>query len=91
MSDTDANAGDGTAVQPSSRSFDVRTSLQWAALAGLVLLAFVAAVQFYLNGGRAIRIWVAPEYEPLFQAAFNLVLLLVAGLGISWLVRRLNG
>lgn len=70
---------------------DVVAYLYWAALAALALLALVALLQFYLSASRAITIWVTREYRPLFQAAFNLVVLLVTGVGISLLVRRLMG
>lgn len=73
-----------------TESRDITASLYWAALAGLVLLAAVTALQFYLSGSRAIGIWVSAEYEPLFQAAFNLVLLLASGIGISRVVARLR-
>ena len=79
-----------TAAEPTTDDGNISRTLHWAALCGLVLLAAIATLQFYLSGSRAIRIWVAPEYEPLFQAAFNLVLLLVCGIGISLLVRRLS-
>lgn len=64
--------------------------LYWASLAALALLAVVALLQFYLSVSRAVSIWVTREYRPLFQAAFNLVVLLVAGVGISLVVRQLR-
>lgn len=78
------------ATTETTDSTDLMELLYKAALAGLVLLAAIAALQFYLSGSRAISIWVTREYEPLFQAAFNLVLLLLAGIGITWVVGRLN-
>lgn len=63
--------------------------LYWATLAALALLAVVALLQFYLSASRAISIWVTREYRPLFQAAFNLAVLLVTGVGISLVVRQL--
>lgn len=55
----------------------------------LVVLGVVATLQFYLSATRAIAQLAGDQYRPLFQAAFNLVVLLVAGIGISWQVRRL--
>ena len=77
-------------ADPTNDDRDITTTLYWGALVGFVLLAAVAALRFYLSGSRAISVWVSPEYEPLFQAAFNLVLLLVSGVGISLVVRRLS-
>jgi hypothetical protein len=60
-----------------------------AALAVLALLALVATIRFYLSLSSAIGTWVTHEYRDLAQAAFNLVVLLVTGVGISAVVRRL--
>lgn len=90
MTETDADTPDPTVAQPADSSRDVRTYLHWAALAGLVLLAAAATLQLYGSASRAIRIWVASDYQPLFVAAFNLVVLLIAAIGISVVLRRLN-
>ncbi|MCU4740978.1 hypothetical protein OB955_13240 [Halobacteria archaeon AArc-m2/3/4] len=68
----------------------VRQYLAWAALAVLSMLAVVALVQFYSSVGAAIDLWIASEYQPIMRAAFNLAVLLLAGGGISWLVRELS-
>lgn len=68
----------------------VRTYLSYVLLAGLSLLALVAALQFYLNASAAIDQWVADEYRSLFKAAFNLVVLLVSAAGITWQIGRLG-
>ncbi|ELZ81326.1 hypothetical protein DEQ92_09875 [Haloferax sp. Atlit-6N] len=67
----------------------MRRYLDYAVLAGLLLLALIAALQFYLNASQTITTWVNPEYRAPFQAAFNLVLLLGAALGVSVQLRRL--
>ena len=67
-----------------------RRYVNYAVLAGLLLLAFVAVVQFYFAASSAIGTWVAPDYRAPFRAAFNLVVLLLAGLGISLQLRRLR-
>ncbi|WP_276258212.1 hypothetical protein [Haloglomus litoreum] len=61
---------------------------RYALLGGLTLLALVATLRFYFAASNAIDIWVARQYRPLFQAAFNLVVLLLAAIGISWEVRK---
>lgn len=68
----------------------VRTYLAYALLVGLSLLALIAALQFYSNASAVIDQWIADEYRSLFQAAFNLVVLLVAAAGITWQARRLG-
>jgi hypothetical protein len=61
------------------------------ALAVLVLLAVVATIRFYLSLSSAIATWVTHEYRDLAQAAFNLVVLLLTGVGISVVIRQLSG
>ncbi|MGM0591754.1 MAG: hypothetical protein ACQETI_09060 [Halobacteriota archaeon] len=68
----------------------VRQVVDYAVLGGLLLLAFIAVVQFYFAVGSVINTWVTPEYRPLFRAAFNLVVLLVAGVGISRQLLRIG-
>lgn len=60
-------------------------------LAGLLLLGIVAAFGFYTSASTAIDRLVTAEYRPMFQAAFNLVVLLVAALGVSVVLRRRSG
>ena len=90
MTETDTETPDPTVGQSADRSRDVRTYLYWGALAGLALLAAAATLQLYASASRAIRIWVAPDFQPVFVAAFNVVVLLVVGIGISVVLRRLN-
>ena len=68
----------------------MRRYLDYAVLAGLLLLALIAALQFYMNATRTISTWVNPEYRAPFQAAFNLVLLLGAAFGVTVQLRRLT-
>ncbi|ESP88932.1 hypothetical protein [Candidatus Halobonum tyrrellensis] len=72
-----------------STARNLRRYLNYAVLAGLVLLGVVAALQFYLAAGATINRWVAAEYRSLFRAAFNLAVLLLAALGVSVQLRRL--
>ena len=72
------------------RSVPITTYVQWGALVGLLVLAMIAAIQFYTSASRAISLWITSEYVPIFQAGFNLVLLLLAAIGISLLTRRLS-
>ncbi|WP_049935997.1 hypothetical protein [Haloplanus natans] len=81
---TDADESEG-------RGERVRRYANYAVLLVLGVLAFVAVIQLYLSVSNAIRTWIEPEYRSLFQAAFNLVVLLAAGLGISYQLRRLYG
>ncbi|WP_338728952.1 hypothetical protein [Haladaptatus sp. DJG-WS-42] len=86
MSDADQST---TAVRTASVD-DLPTYLYWGALVGLALLAAIATLQFYFSVGRIISIWVARDYQPVFQAVFNLIILLLTGIGISLIVTRLR-
>ncbi len=83
--DSEEPADDGDGMS------ELRRRLNYALLAGLSLLALVAALQFYLNASSTINQWVTREYRSIFQATFNLVVLLVTAAGISRQVRRLTG
>lgn len=78
-------------LETTTRSTEGRSPmayLELAALAGLVALSAVAGIGFYTNTSSAIGQFISPSYEPVFQAAFNLALLLVALTGLSLLARR---
>jgi uncharacterized membrane protein len=70
---------------------NVRRYANYAVLLVLGLLAFVALIRLYFSISNAITTWITSEYRSLFQAAFNLVVLLAAGVGISYQLRRLYG
>lgn len=72
-----------------ARNPDVRTYLAWGALAVCSLLAVFALIRFYSSTTAAIDLWISSAYRPIVQAAFNLVVLLLALTGVSWLVREL--
>ncbi|MFB6354374.1 MAG: hypothetical protein ABEJ92_09850 [Halobacteriales archaeon] len=67
-----------------------RRYLMWTAVALLALLAVVAMFRVYTGASAAIARFVAPDFRPLFQAAFNLVVLLLAVAGIVGLLRELQ-
>ena len=75
----------------STTDFRLRKNLYWAALGVFSLLALVAVIQLYASVNATINTFISNEYRPLFRAAFNLVVLLVSGIGISWSVRELSG
>lgn len=75
----------------STADFELRTNLYRAALGLFALLALVAVIQLYASVNATINTFISDQYRPLFRAAFNLVVLLVAGIGISWTVRELSG
>lgn len=68
----------------------LRELLDRALLAAFVFVAIVAAFGFYTQTGVAIETWVAPAYEPVVKAVFNLALLSTAVAGVSRQLRRLN-
>jgi len=63
--------------------------LQWALFGILVLVLLISTLQFYNAAGSTINTFVAPRFRPPFRMAFNLAMVLVSGLGLSLLVRRL--
>lgn len=67
---------------------DIVAYLEWGAMAGLGLVALIAVFRFYFAASRAISVWISPDFEPVFQAAFNLVVLLLAATGIVVFARR---
>ncbi|MFB6217943.1 MAG: hypothetical protein ABEH77_02005 [Halobacteriaceae archaeon] len=87
QSDTGEGDTDGSGLLPADTA-EIRRYLWWGGLVGASAFAAVAAVNVYLSVGTAIDIWVSRRYEPVFQAAFNLAVLLVAAAGLSALVRR---
>ncbi|MFQ3295760.1 MAG: hypothetical protein ACI9PP_002479 [Halobacteriales archaeon] len=62
----------------------------WGGLIVFSLLAIVALFTFYSSSTRAISTWVSMKYEPIIQAAFALVILLGALVGVSLTVRELS-
>jgi hypothetical protein len=94
--DSTTEAGTGASTRDPSddewRSVDrLRTTLNYAVLGGLLLLAAISAVQLYLAVGRTISTFVVYEYRAPLLVAFNLAVLLLAALGVSLQLRRLSG
>jgi len=50
----------------------------------------VATFRFYFATSSAIDQFVTGRYRSIFQAGFNLAILLVSGLGLSLLVRNMR-
>jgi len=75
--------------EPATDGRDVRDLLLRGALLVLSVLAVVALFQFYTSANAAIGEWIGPEFRSLFRAAFNLLVLLATGIGISLVVREL--
>ena len=74
----------------STPDFEIRTNLYRAASGLCASLALVAVVRPYASVTATVNTFVADRYRPLFRAAFNPVVLLVSGTGISWCVRELS-
>lgn len=92
--DTPVENGDSPTGQETqdteTRDGTVRRYVDYVLLGGFLLLAGVAAISLYLSAGQVITDWVAPEFRSLFRTAFNLVVLLAVGVGISWQLRRVR-
>ena len=76
-------------VEDDDSGRDIVTYVEWAAFGILCLLALVATFRFYFAASEAIRVWFSPDFVPVFQAVFNLIVLVAAATGISILVRRI--
>ncbi|MDZ7700988.1 MAG: hypothetical protein U5J98_02355 [Halobacteriales archaeon] len=87
---TDDTPADDTANRLLDDPAEAKRYLLWAAVALLALLAVVATFRVYTSTSQAIGRFVAYEYRALFQAAFNLAVLLLAVAGITSLLRRLQ-
>lgn len=64
--------------------------LTWGALGISCVVGIVALIQFYSHATATIATVVTTEYESLFLAGFNLIVLLAAGIAVSLLVRELT-
>jgi hypothetical protein len=93
--EADATA-ESTAAEPGAGSEDRTTGerLAWVvqvgALVVLSLVALLATFRFYFAASEAITVWIADDYVSVFQAAFNLLVLVVCIYSVSLLVRRLG-
>jgi hypothetical protein len=90
---TVTDEADATADEADADEADgdrLRRYVERAVLAVLFLFAIVVAFRFYFAASNAVSYWVAEPYESAFQAAFNLVVLLVVGAGIVRQVRRMR-
>lgn len=84
---TEAPATDGGGADRSR----VRRIVYWAALAGLMLFGGLMVLFVYSDVRGLIDVFVAREYQLLIETAFHLVLVLCVGIGVSLLVRRIEG
>jgi hypothetical protein len=95
QSQTQAQSGDVAASDGStddSRSSGERLAwlVQIGALVVLCLLALLATFRFYFAASQAIQVWISDDFVSVFQAAFNLLVLIASVYGVSVLVRRLG-
>lgn len=78
-------------TQASTSSFDVETIRSYLVRGAVLLLGLLAALatfRFYSSASRAIDVWLSPRYQPLFQAGFNLVVVLASIVAIIVITRR---
>jgi hypothetical protein len=92
-----AQAEAGTASSADTSADDSRSSgerlayvVQIGALVVLCLLALLATFRFYFAASQAIQVWISDDFVSVFQAAFNLLVLIASVYGVSVLVRRLG-
>ena len=92
VGDPDRDA-DASAVAPGRASGlgagKLTTYLLWGAIAGLAVLAFVAAAGLYTSLTSLIDVWIGDRYQPLARTVLNFAVLCAAAAGIAVLLRRL--
>lgn len=66
----------------------MRRYLYWGAFVLLALFGLFAAVSLYQSVMEIIEIWVSADFRPIFRMLFNLIVVLLAVLGLSVLIRR---
>ena len=79
--DSDANSGVGSSESTSrfdSIGDNVSRYVLWAAFLLSLMFAGLAAINLYFQVGHLIDIWIEQRFQPIFQAAFNLIVLLIA-------------
>ncbi|MDY7081075.1 MAG: hypothetical protein SXQ77_01390 [Halobacteria archaeon] len=73
---------------------DKDKGIEWyfhrAMLGILIFVGFFVALQFYFSVSTAIDVWISDEFAHIFQAAFNLVVLLGIGIGVSRELRKIR-
>lgn len=79
---------DSQSDEPTERDF--KDLFLKAALGFFAILIVVATIGLYTSSTAVINTWISREYQPIFQAMFNLIVLLTAGIGISIVARRLR-
>ena len=84
---------DASAVAPGRASGldagKLTTYLLWGAIAGLAVLAVVAAAGLYTSLSSLIDVWIGDRYRPLARTVLNFAVLCAAAAGIAVLLRRL--
>lgn len=88
VSGDEVESAEASSSSPGKRH--VLRYLQWAGLGLCILLILVAGLRVYAGVGAFISLWVAPKYEPIVSAGFNLAVLLAAAYGAAILSRRLT-
>ncbi|MES3517562.1 MAG: hypothetical protein PPP58_07870 [Natronomonas sp.] len=89
--ESSANESDTDDGDTSSRRFDTDsalTYLQIGAVAGLAILAFIAAIGVYTSLSAAIELWIDDRYRHLVDAGFNLAVLCAALAGVVAVLRH---
>jgi hypothetical protein len=87
--DTDTDTDTASEGEQSLRT-NVERYVRYLLVGGLALLALIALIRFYFAASATIDTWISREYRSLFQALFNLAILLLAGAGIAWQARKIR-
>ncbi|MFW6385493.1 MAG: hypothetical protein ACOCY7_05095 [Halodesulfurarchaeum sp.] len=69
---------------------NVQRYLLWGAFVLSLVFVAMAAFNLYFQVGHVINTWIDRAYRPMFQAAFNLVVLLIAAYIAAIVANRLE-
>ncbi|GAA0310590.1 hypothetical protein [Halarchaeum salinum] len=85
--DADADGSDQPPGVVDPDGLTLRRGARWLGIGIAGLVALVACVSLYGAVGTIISQWVAPRYQPLYGAAFDVVVLLLAAAVVARLTR----
>lgn len=82
--------GPGAADADEDGMSTTRKYVYWITMGMALLVGFAFVIAFYSNVQSVINEWIARRYRLLFSTAFNLAMVLAAGIVVSLLLRRME-
>ena len=85
-----ARTGNGGRNEENKNKDGMREFLEKTVLLALVVFGFLVAIRTYLSASAFIGSWIDPRYVDLFQAGFNLAVLLLIAAAVLKLKKQLD-